>query len=585
MNAQQLKRLQQELNEKKNNLGLVGTRLEMSEIPGNSLSAHITLDFLTISLNYGESFNAVPDLSTERFVRIKDVINPDKKIGEEMLEHEAGHRENPTETRYGCPYDVKIHDRIKDAITKALQQKSKKGLEDYVTNTFEDILDNVNCRRKTDFAGQTLFWNNQGLVVSKNQKFTPFYEAFVKINCMLGCNLSDTTLLRRFYTNKPEISSSIKTFLDYMKQQLHTGSVIKLHEKPAFNFLFNHDLEKRTLLWENLAYQFAIATAELLEEMPNEQMFGFPENWFDKQMKDPKTRQEIVFKRYKQGKPLSVYRDSHEQLYDLYCRLSREIPVETPHYIEATSMPLVFFGKRFVGENEKKFKFRGIGFTEQGTLAVKTSKHSLSYPISYKTHPRRLPKLKIALMDRSGSMSLNPDNETDNNRQAINIGNTNTIPWGDNSKYHYALKGYFGIDNFLLSQGISSYVEGKVFGFSGEETKTGGLEEVAKSLLVKPSGGTSFDIERLEKELEQGTFVLSISDGEFSLNEQLKQRIKNKVQECDYAHIQIGNSSEYSTFLKQLNIPVFDVKGDEDLSHIMVSFVSEYYKSQSWMNQ
>ena len=39
-------------------------------------------------------------------------------------------------------------------------------------------------------------------------------------------------------------------------------------------------------------------------------------------------------------------------------------------------------------------------------------------------------------MDRSGSMGLSPNNTSD-------VGDKSFIPWGDKSKYHFGLKGYF----------------------------------------------------------------------------------------------------------------------------------------------
>ncbi|MBR9691809.1 hypothetical protein GOV06_03395, partial [Candidatus Woesearchaeota archaeon] len=246
--------------------------------------------------------------------------------------------------------------------------------------------------------------------------------------------------------------------------------------------------------------------------------------------------------------------------------------VETSHYTDAASMPIVHYGRKFVEEDERKIRYRGIGINENGELAIKTSRHSIKFPVSFKTHPRRFPKLKIALMDRSGSMAWHPDGMN------IDTGDKSFIPWGVKSKYHFALKGYFGIDNFLEGQGVSNYIDNCVLGFSGEQVIKGNAREVAEALLVMPSGNTSFDIDALEEEIAPDSFVLSISDGEFSLSDAQKQRLKEKVAESDYAHIQIGSDTGYSSYLEQIGVPVFNVKGDDDLSKIMVNFVSSYYK-------
>ena len=566
-----MKALKEKLENRKNRNGLVGIRLRINRQGGNSFSAHITLpDFTSISLNYGSELDLVPDNSTRRFAEAKRIENPELKIGEDLLDHECGHRELPTQTRFGCPYDVFTHERIKDAIARALNQTGKEGLENYVVNVFEDILDNVNCRRRTDFAGHTLFWNNQGLVNSENQKYSPFYEALVKINMILGGNIQDTTLLRRFYTNDEAVQKSVKSFISHLKSRLNTDSVIRLDQRDEFRRLFTPNLEERMNLWEDLAYHFAMATSNLLEKLPKEKMFGSENNKFDKEMKIPKTKQEIAYKRYKSGKGPAQSRDAQEQLYDLYKRISREIPIKITHFEEASSTPLVPYGTRFVDEDDSEFRFAGIGITEEGGIGIKTTERELELPVQYKTNPIKFPRLKIVKLDRSGSMSRNPDN-------SHNIGDTSFIPWGDKSKIHYAYKGLFGIDNFFRSQGVIQYVECSALGFSGELPIKGTSEVIAKQILQKPSGVTTLNVNGLEKEIQKDSLVISLSDGEFPLTEEDKQRLRPKLKECDYVHIQIGNDSEYSSFLRQEGCNVFPVKGDDDLSRIMVDFVSKKY--------
>lgn len=570
--------LKEKLEKRKNKFGLIGVRLRVNKSRGNSFSADISLpDFTRITLDYGNELDLVPDESTKRFAERKKIKDPELKIGEDVLDHECGHRELPTQTRLGCPYDIFAHERIKDAVVRALKQTRKEGLEEYVTNSFEDILDNVNCRRGTDFAGQTLFWNNQGLFNSLGGKYSPFYEAFVKINLILGGNIEDTNLLRRFYTNSDEVQGSVRAFISHLKSRLGTESVIRLHQRGGFRGLFTTNLEERVNLWEDLAYNFTMATSGLLERLPKEKMFGSGKNEFDDEMKIPKTKQEIAYRRYKSKKGPAQSRDIQEQLYDLYKRISREIPINVTHFEEASSAPLIPYGARFVDEDDRTFNFAGIGVTEEGDIEVKTTESNLELPVQYKTNPVKFPKLKIVKIDRSGSMAYNPNNEQDSEGKPLNIGDTTFIPWGDRSKIHYAYKGLFGIDNFFRSQGVLQYVECSALGFSGESAIKGKSEDIAKRVLQRPSGGTSLDVNGLEREIQRDSLVVSISDGEFSLSEEDKQRLKPKLRECDYVHIQIGNDSEYSSFLRQEGCNVFTVRGDDDLSRIMVDFVSKRY--------
>ncbi len=581
MERKKLEQVQETLRERKNKIGLVGTSLDVSLLDNETISASITPDWKRIEIDYGKGLDLVPDAETRDFTAKTGIRDPETRIGEDLIDHETGHRENSVGTLRGCPYSVEMHDAIKEAIFRGLKQAGKQNLVNYVTNAFEDVLDNVNCRTRSDFAGHSLFWNNQGLRRSEKGKFNPFYEAFVKINLFLGSEVKSYDLLKRFFHDSPEIKGAVSGFLGDVKQELDLEHTVRLHEKSAFEILFTRDLSKRKELWTALAYSFARNTAELLEDVPEQKLFGSADdadensdehNPFDKEMKTPQVRQEIAKKRYEEKKGPALHRDKKEQLYDLYRAISKEIKVETTEYSESQRMPLVHFGKRFLNENDRKLRFRGVGFKPDGSLGIKTARHNIEFPVTYKVHQTNFPKLKIVKMDRSGSMAEGADGG--------DIGDTSSIPWGDKSKYHFALKGYFGIDNFLERQGIAPYVQAVALGFSGEQTEKGFYKNVAKSLLVTPSGGTTFDIERLERELDRSALVISISDGECSLSERAKSGIEKKLSECDFAHIQIGASTEFSQYLESKGVSVFYVKGDEDLSRIMVNFVSGYYKSK-----
>ena len=147
-----------------------------------------------------------------------------------------------------------------------------------------------------------------------------------------------------------------------------------------------------------------------------------------------------------------------------------------------------------------------------------------------------------------------------------------------------------------------------------------------------PSGATSLDVSGLERELEENALLLSISDGEvpgiereayaffenkfniakqkyqgvstkhdtgeisepefareeaiFKTTEQMfnrnqwKKSFELRLAKCDMAHIQVGRQTEFSLYLQDINKPVIYVRGDNDLSKAMVSFVSGYYRQK-----
>jgi hypothetical protein len=578
----------QQLEQKKNYIGLVGTVLEVTDdIPGNSFSASMQTNWKKIRINYEKELNLIPDKKTREFAKKSGIKDPELKIGEDILDHECGHRENRARTTFGCPYDVETHDRIKSEIAKALESKGKKSETGYVTNAFEDILDNINCRNHTDFAGQTLFWNNQGLTRSENNIYNPFYEAFVKINLSLGSEKKSYGLLSRFFSKNEKVSEAVNGFLENLCEEAEEKKSQAMHKKQGFNKLFTKDLEERRQILERLAYSFALKTSDLLEESRKEQMFGASNsngsgtsnndsdngNPFDKEMKDPQVQEKIAKSRYSSGKGPSYHIDLQEQLYSLYKAISKDIRIETSKFSASQSMPLVYFGKKLASDDEKKIRFRGVGFDSEGNLGFKTTRYSLDFPAAYKKHPTQFPNLKIAIMDRSGSMAQSPEEDD-------NVGNTDFIPWGDKSKYHFALKGYFGIDNYLERQGVSAFIDCSVLGLSGENSIKGKSKEVAKKLLHEPEGKyTSLDTSQLENELNENALLISISDGQVSIPSD-KSNLENKLKKCDYVHFQIGNRTSFSDYIKSLGKPVIPVKGDDDLSFGMISFVSKYYQNK-----
>lgn len=564
-----LRDLKADLAAQKRRTGLVGVRLDVARVPGDSIRASISHDWRTMRIHLGEDLDLLPDDPSKRYARKLSIDDAVLSVATSMMTHEAGHRENPVGTRRGCPHTITMHDAIKETIHKVLEKKGYAQQLNYVTNAFEDVIDNINCRHIDDFAGQTLFWNNQGLIKA-SEGYSPFYEAFVRINLTLGGRAADATLLRRFYTDTDEVSGAVRAYTQDMARMLGERSVLRLHEKDGFEHLFTSDGRER--LWCDLARSFAEATADLLKDTPSEELL-VSTNPFDEELNKPAKRQEIAYARYKQGKGPATHRDAHEQLHDLYKRISKEIRIETGTYTAAHTMPLVHFGRRYAGEDERRLRFRGIGVREDGSLGVRTTKHHLDHPISYKTHPRRFPKLKVALMDRSSSMGWAPD-------VSDGIGDTSFIPWGDNSRYHYALKGYFGIENFLERQGIAPYVENTVLGFSGERAVRGDARSVARSLLTSPRGGTSLDVDGLERELTEDALILSISDGDCNADAEQRQRFEKAIAGKDFAHIQIGPQTQFTSYLHKLGVPVFCVRGDDDLARIMVTFVSDYYRSQ-----
>jgi len=585
--------LQEKLERTKNRIGLVGTRLNFSRpVEGRGIEEHITQDWKEIVIKIKQGLDLTPDEETKKYVRKVNADDTMNAVATDLLYHGCGHRELPTETGLGCPYNVENHDKILDGVARALKQKGKSGLESYVANAFEDILDNVNARRHTRHAGQIIFWNNEGLeakgkkpVLSEAQLgpakqvvspgFTGFYEAFVKANLALWGNKNDVKLLKRFYSNSPQVDKAVREFLSYLKDSLQADELSQLQRNEE---LFPKLFDKEG--WQEMAYRFAKATADLLEEQPHMRLcFGVPvdgvSTW-DKLIKLPQTQEELAYKRYKAGVGPSTHTDPLLQLDALYRKISKAIPVKTSDYTKASGIPIVHFGRRNPKEDEtvKANRIKGLGLNENGELTLKVARYEIEHPATYKVHPRNFPKLRIALLDTSGSMAESADGSS--------VGNTSFIPWGDNSKYHFALKGLYGIDNFLEKQGVAPYVMAEAITFSDRTRRTGKRqlrsEEERRALLRQPSGGTAIDAKALEAKANERRFLISVSDGDIANWPSAREDYRAAIERSDYCHIHLGDKNQFTVDLESWGIPVLYVRGDEDLSRLMIDATSKYYR-------
>src|SRR3989344_2896892 len=135
--------IQSQLERKKNEIGLVGTRLNFSQpTTGKGISEHITSDWKEVVIRIRKDLDLCPDEETRRYLEKKENADPLDAVATDLLYHGCGHRELPTSTGMGCPYTVQYHDQILDGISCALKEKGKQGLESYLANAFEDVLDN-----------------------------------------------------------------------------------------------------------------------------------------------------------------------------------------------------------------------------------------------------------------------------------------------------------------------------------------------------------------------------------------------------------------------------------------------------------
>lgn len=571
-----IQNLEERLYIEKNKIGLVGGSISVIEIEGfdKDIQAHITPDDWRVEIKIKKGFDPVSDRRQKAYARGKKITNPVEKLVTDVTDHEFAHWELPFGSERGCPNDVYWHDKILEAVKESLPA-DKKSHAKYVTNAFEDMIINPRVREfRGDFSGQVLFWDNEGIRGKREglETYTPFYEAFVKLNMHLFGDKKDKALLKRHYSGKDEVQKAVAQTV----KDLSLPEDIK-DTKPLFN-------RKN---WASMASSFARNLAPLLQDNQdsNERLsaYGNPQdgegnsgNGLEEKAKTDGGKEEISYGRYSGREKLSPNVTDFEQLDALYRVLARDITVKVDAMTRGQSLDICALNFRpFDAETDDPagIKLSKFYITEDG-LKFGYQREPLTISARQKFQRSSFPDFKMIVLDNSGSM--------EEPISGSNQGNNQTIPWGDNSKYHYALLGFYGIENFLQRQGIAQWINHGVSLFSDStRMKTGDfsqIDSIRKHALHPDFQNTYIDANSILNALNgKESFVLSLSDGSIANWGSEKTRFENLVKGNYYAHIQIGGETEFSRDLQSMGVPVFYVNSGDDLSRLMVDVTKKTY--------
>lgn len=576
-----IQKLEQKLKKQKNKIGLVGGTVEVDEYDEaeHPVSASISPKGWNIQVSVRKGFDPIKDKRQKAYARVKKIEN-----GLETLIlhvgglHEPAHWELPVDSDKGCPYDEYNHDKILEAMKQVLPE-DKKQHAGYIANVFEDIIINPRCREwNGDFSGQVLFWDWEGINTKEKgrEHYTSVYEAFVKLNMYLWGDNLDRCLLKRHYSNDKKIDSAVQKIIDDLKLQENSQDTA---------YLFNRQK------WPKMAGKFARNLADLLDEAPIERLSAFDSgegngnekeeksgNGIEQKAKTKEGKEEVAYSRHIADEKPSTNMTNYEHLDSVYRRLAKDIPVQVEAITREQSLeiaPLNYRPFDFEVDDPVKIKPSKIVLTDEG-INFGVPKQPLTVDQRSKVQRRSFPDFKMIVLDNSGSMKEAPDGSG-------NIGKTNSIPWGDNSKYHYALLGFYGMENFLQRQGIAQYIHHGLSLFSSQtryrEADFRGLDSVRKHALSPEWGSTRLDAKVLTDALKgRESFVLSMSDGEIGNWSSVKDEFKTLAKNNYFAHIQIGSGTRFTSDLESWSIPVFYVTSGEDLSKLMVNVTKDAYE-------
>jgi hypothetical protein len=186
------------------------------------------------------------------------------------------------------------------------------------------------------------------------------------------------------------------------------------------------------------------------------------------------------------------------------------------------------------------------------------------YPIDIKVREgiKKLPDICF-IIDTSGSM--------------IGGGDSDQIPWGDRSSYHYALMGVYGIVKWMRNTGIAPFIKYSAVNFSNStissgQSSFGDLRAFKDTLLSPQSGGTEIDLKVIKQEFEgrDKTLVVMLSDGEIANWGSVRKRFLTIMSKHQPVFIQIGGRTRTGMDFEKFGFPVYNVDNYEDLPKMMV---------------
>jgi hypothetical protein len=483
-------------------------------------------------------------------------------IAKDVGRHEGGHWEYPKYSRRGCPYDWFLAERIIDGTNKGLPEQHR-NFRDYVANAFMDIVDNLNVaaylrERGENFAGQVWFYYDQGNAV---KEYSPFYDFFVRIQEDLWMNENEKEFLKPYHTSDPSLSLKIEESKKRFFDELGLKNGIK-------NLEYNLSILMNKNMWELQAETFAKIASELLPYGVKEFLTGGEsvrkESRFGKKIKDPEFLKKVIEKRWKSDKGEPSYLTKMEALSYLYRELAKDIPIRAYDFTESYEFPVVGYGRKISNEISRK-----IGIDEHGELTFLEPKHWWSIQIPVKRGVGGVPNIYF-LLDSSGSMAWPSSGKK--------IGK-----WYSNSKYHYALLGFYGIINFLTRNNIlPNRIAITLFSTNSKSIIVSPTEiEKAEEVLFEPQFmDTLIDLDQVKNILKKlgsrKNVMIMISDGQIYNWNEVRDEIKDIMKRNYSAFISIKEKSEpYFDLMKVAK--VFYVENEKDLPRVILDFVEENY--------
>jgi len=467
----------------------------------------------------------------------------------------------------GCPRNVKNHAKlIFEPISKVLMPAYFHEDCHYISNALEDTILHSDLSTEFSLDGISGFFDDVGSV----SKFSPFYEAHVKLNMYLWGNKKQKSKLSRFYAHDEKVREVLDNFLE------RTGlrGLVKSSSKDRRKIRqFLNDEAK----WREISRVYAEEFSKLMQPgyalpLMNHSGSGTKGrededssdegSEFDREMRTREFKKERIQESYENREIKPVWMGSLESLDLLYESLAEKLKIKAETFTNQSKMPVYLYGSREFDPEKDDFSHIDFRMNDNAELELRKRRFNELMPLEVKIHEKGFPRTRFGIVDTSGSMSRDPDGGSD-------IGDTSIIPFGDNSRYHYALLSWYGFLEYLRQNHLLSQTGIGVANF-GDETNLGiGLEE-AKRVMLYPqlnSSTTKLELDKVKTFFEgRGNLIFTISDGEISNWDEIKDEFVKDALKHHYFHLQVGNENETTEYMRKKGLKVEEIKNAQDLA-------------------
>jgi hypothetical protein len=566
--------------------------------------------------------------------------------------HEINHKGDARTRFRGCPKTLRKHLDLYKIIRRVLRPLGFKMRDtQYVVNAFEDFIDDINIMSRFDCEGLARFYEDVGHC--SNNEYSAFFEAFVKLQG-IWMPKKYKRLLGKYYTHKPEIKKTLDNFLERSGLNSYKRMVDGQEIRDRAAMLSHMNREERWDDYARIfAEEFSklmqpgyalpipglsgAGTKGQEEEKEGEEGAGGEDgdeeseedkdgdedgkgkgdeeddqddqdsddddfsdgdeeedeqeldwddleggNSFDQDMKDPDKRRDQAFDEYQKGNERPEYFSKFESLDGVYQKLARRLNIKAHTHVETTSMPITWYGKQEYDPQRHSPKRVKFGFNKERKIRLMKPKWHYDIPLEFKIQDHGLPEARFVLLDTSGSMQESPNGGS--------AGDDRYIPWGRNSKYHYALLAWYGFIEYLKRNHILKKTSMSLANFSGRTILGKGLEEAKRNALSPQWGNTYLDPQKVNEmfDSEKSMLIFTISDGDIFNWSSIKDQFIRKIIDNEhlYFHLQLGRrgyggedyDNDMCRDLKAAGIPVYYVTGENDLWQKVIEISDKVYK-------